>query len=314
MSRSAPEHVHFDDQVVIVTGSGRGLGREYALEFARRGAAVVVNDLGTGVEGAGSDGSVADSVVDEIVASGGTAVASHDSVATREGAAGIVGAAIQRFGRIDAVVNNAGIFQFAPFEDLTADEWDRMLRVHLDGAFHVSQAAYREMRRGGGGRFVFIASSAGLFGQPELAHYAAAKGGTLGLANVIAIEGAPHGIRANTVLPFGESRMAHSMIGPDRDAARGLLDAIRPELVAPLVVYLASRSCTATHQAFSAFGRRYARVFVGLADGWCGDAAAPSADDIARHFADIVASEPYTIPDSIFDEVSAALGRLQIEG
>jgi hypothetical protein len=186
-----------------------------------------------------------------------------------------------------------------------------MLRVHLDGAFHVSQAAFREMRSRGGGRFVFIASSAGLFGQPELAHYAAAKGGTLGLANVIAIEGASHGILANTVLPFGESRMAHSMIGPDLEAARGLLDTIRPELVAPLVVYLASRSCTTTHQAFSAFGRRYARVFVGLADGWCGDAAGASADDVAQNFTAIAAPEPYTIPDSIYDEVGAVLGRLQ---
>ena len=195
--------IDFEDQAVVVTGAGRGLGRLYALDLARRGAAVVVNDLGGTMGGDGADGTVADAVVDEIRQAGGTAVASHDSVDTAEGGSAIVGTALAEFGRLDAVVSNAGIFHTAPFDELTAREWRRMLRVHLDGAFHLAQPAYRAMKAQGYGRFVFIASSAGLFGQPHSAHYAAAKALTVGLAYVIAIEGAEHGILANSFLPFG---------------------------------------------------------------------------------------------------------------
>jgi NAD(P)-dependent dehydrogenase (short-subunit alcohol dehydrogenase family) len=212
------------------------------------------------------------------------------------------------------VVSNAGIFHTRPFGELTGDEWDRMLRVHLDGAFHVSQAAYRVMQVQGFGRFVFVASSAGLFGQPNSAHYAAAKAGTLGLANVIAIEGAEHGILANTVLPFGESRMALETLGADAGEVRGFLDAIRPELVVPMVVYLASQACTGTHQVFSAGAGRFARVFVGLAEGWAAEpGASPTAEDIADHLDKIAAPDPYTIPTSIYDEVAQLIDRMHIE-
>ena len=178
--------------------------------------------------------------------------------------------AIDRFGRLDAVVSNAGIFQTVPFEDLTPTDWRRMLQVHLDGGFHVSQPAFRVMKSQGYGRFVFIASSAGLFGQPNRAHYAAAKAGMLGLANVIAIEGAEHGILANSVLPFGYSRMVAETVG-DADQSSpspAFLKAIEPELVVPLVVFLASRTCGLTHHNFSACAGRFARVFVGLGEGW----------------------------------------------
>jgi NAD(P)-dependent dehydrogenase (short-subunit alcohol dehydrogenase family) len=305
--------IDFAGQVAIVTGAGRGLGRLYALDLARRGASVVVNDLGSSMDGDGRDTSVADAVVREIETAGGSAVASHDSVATAEGAGAIVAAATESFGGVDAVVSNAGIFQTCPFDELSADDWDRMLRVHLDGAFHVSQAAYRLMKAQQGGRFVFIASSAGLFGQPNSGHYAAAKAGILGLANVVAIEGAEHGIRANTVLPFGESRMATETIGDDVDAVRGFLDAIGPELVVPIVVYLASRSCTLTHEVFSACAGRFARVFVGLADGWVAErGTSPAAEDIAAHLDEIREPEPYAIPTSIIDEVAQIVDRLQI--
>lgn len=305
-----PTPIDFTGQAVIVTGAGRGLGRLYALELARRGASVVVNDLGTSMGGEGVDTTVADDVVREIEALGGRAVVSHHSVADGVGAAAIVGAATDAFGRLDAVVSNAGIFQTRPFDDLSDSDWDRMLRVHLDGAFHVSQAAYRVMKDQGGGRFVFIASSAGLFGQPNSAHYAAAKAGTLGLANAVAIEGAEHGILANTVLPFGLSRMVTETVGDDLDAVRDLVEMIRPELVVPIVVYLASRACTGTHQIFSAGGGRFARVFVGLARGWRAAADVdPTADDVAAHLDDIAATEPYIVPSSIFDEVAEILVR-----
>ena len=308
--------IDFAEQVVIVTGAGRGLGRLYALDFGRRGASVVVNDLGGTMAGQGEDRRVADDVVDEIRAAGGNAVASYDSVEQPDGGEAIVQRALDEFGRIDAVVSNAGIFQTAPFEALTVEDWRRMVRVHLDGAFHVSQPAYRHMKDNGDGRFVFIASSAGLFGQPNSAHYAAAKAGTLGLANVIAIEGAEHGILANCVLPFGYSRMVFETVG-ERDEIEpdpGFLHAIEPDLVVPIVVYLASRACRLTHHNFSACAGHFARVFVGHAEGWSAEpGSSPTADDIAEHLAQVTAADPYTIPTSIFDEVFKVCAQLGIE-
>jgi len=305
--------VDFSDQVVVVTGAGRGLGRLYALDLAARGASVVVNDLGGTMGGDGADASVADQVVTEIERAGGRAVASHDSVDSRAGAEAVVGTAVDHFGRLDALVSNAGIFHTVPFDELEPADWDRMLRVHLDGAFHVSQAAYRVMKDQTYGRIVYIASSAGLFGQPNSAHYAAAKAGTLGLANVVAIEGAQHGILANCVLPFGYSRMVSETVG-DRDELEpepGFLHAIEPELVVPIVVFLASRSCQLSHQSYSACAGRFARVFVGLAEGWiAAPGRATTADDILANLAAIASPEPHTIPASIFDEVTQVCERL----
>ena len=299
--------IEFNDQVAIVTGAGRGLGRLYALDLARRGASVVVNDIGSSMHGEGADAGVADAVVREIREAGGRAIASHDSVATVEGGARIVQSAVDEFGRLDVVVSNAGTFHTAEFEDVTPDEWERMVNVHLHGAFYLSQPAYRVMKAQGHGRFVFISSSAGLFGQPNSAHYAAAKSGVVGLSNVIAIEGQPHGISANCVLPFGYSRMVTETVG-DRDKFEGelpFLDAIEPELVVPIVVFLASRDCEVTHHYFSACAGRFSRVFVGQARGWVAVRGAnPSADDIAAHWAEVTSQEPYSVPDSIFDEVA----------
>jgi len=309
--------IDFKGQCVIVTGAGRGLGRLYAIEFARRGAQVVVNDLGGSVEGAGADPSVADRVVAEIQAEGGFAVASHDSVETPDGGEAIVACAVDHFGRLDAVVSNAGIFRTPSFEELSPEEWRQMLRVHLDGAFHLSQPAFRVMKSQGYGRFVFITSSAGLFGQPNSAHYAAAKAGTVGLANVIAIEGEPHGILANTVLPFGYSRMVTSTLGEEeaqalREASE-FMRAIDPELVVPMVIFLASRSCDFTHRNYSACAGRFARVFIGLGEGWIAGAGSnPTADDIETHLAQVSATEPFIVPASIFDEVADTCGRLGI--
>lgn len=307
--------IEFDEQAVIVTGAGRGLGRLYALDLARRGAAVVVNDLGTSTAGDGEDMRVADDVVREIRDAGGLAVASYDSVADPDGGVAIVQRALDAFGRLDAVVSNAGIFQTVPFDELTVGDWRRMLQVHLDGAFNLGRPAYRHMKHRGYGRFVFITSSAGLFGQPDSAHYAAAKAGILGLANVIAIEGAAHGILANCVLPFGYSRMVFETVG-DRDDIEpdpGFLHAIDPELVVPIVVYLASHSCRITHHNVSACAGRFARVFVGLGEGWLASpSGSPTAEDIGDHLGQVIAPEPYTIPTSIFDEVSSLCDRLDL--
>lgn len=189
-----------------------------------------------------------------------------------------------------------------------------MLSVHLDGAFYLSQPAYRVMKSQGYGRFVFISSSGGMFGQPLEAHYAAAKAGLVGLANVIAIEGQQHGILANTVLPFGLSRMATDTVGDPKAVQEiGFLKVIQPELVVPIVIYLASRACDLTHHNYSACAGRFARVFVGLGEGWLAvPGTNPSADDIAAHLSEVTATEPFTVPGSIFDEVFGVCERLGI--
>ncbi len=309
--------INFTDQVVVVTGAGRGLGRLYALDMASRGAAVIVNDIGGAMSGEGKDPSVADAVVAEIEVTGGRAVANHESVDTPEGGQAIVDHAVDAFGRLDAVVSNAGIFQTLPFEELTVDDWRRMLQVHLDGAFFLTQPAYRVMKTQGYGRLVMIASSAGLFGQPLAAHYAAAKAGIFGLTNVIAVEGAPHGILANAVLPFGQTRMVWETIGrepPPDGESEGFTGAIRPELVVAIVTYLASRACTFSHRNYSAGGGRFARVFAGLGPGWlASNENLPTADDIDAHIDEVSATEPFTVPMSIVDEVIDICNRIGIQ-
>lgn len=297
--------IDFTGQVAVVTGAGRGLGRLYALDLARRGASVVVNDLGGSTRGEGVDSRVADEVVDEIKRIGGTAIASYDSVDSPRGGRAIVDAAVGAFGRLDTVISNAGIFGSVPFEDLSFADWTRMLRVHLDGGFFLSQPAYRVMKNNGGGRFVFISSSAGIFGQPMEAHYAAAKAGLVGLTNVIAIEGEAHGILANSVMPTGFSRMVTETVGDEKFLAEsGFMRAIRPELVVPLVTFLASRACTFSHRNYSAAAGRYARVFVGLSEGWLADAESePTAEDIEAHLEQMSATDKFFVPTSIVDEV-----------
>jgi len=307
--------IDFKDQVVIVTGAGRGLGRLFALELARRGASVVVNDVGSTMGGSGSDSSIADRVVKEIVSSGGKAIASQESVATPEGGEAIVSTAVDTFGRLDAVVSNAGIFHTAAFDELKVDDWRRMLNVHLDGAFYVSQPAFRVMKAQGYGRFVFITSSAGVFGISDYAHYAAAKTGIVGLTNVIAIEGAAYGILANSVLPWGFTRMVAGSIGLDETIGVDsehladhplppLFKAMDPELAVPIVVFLASRACNLTHHNYSACAGHYARVFIGHGEGWHAEPnQKPTAEDIEAHLSEVSATQPFTIPTSVVDEM-----------
>lgn len=306
--------IDFTDQAVVVTGAGRGLGRLYALDLAKRGASVVVNDLGGSMGGEGADTTVADEVVDEITQGGGKAVASHDSVDSPEGGEAIVQAAIEHFGRLDAVVSNAGIFNSIAFEEMTPDQWRQMLKVHLDGGFHLSQPAFKIMKKQGSGRFVFISSSGGMFGQHLEAHYGAAKAGLVGLSNVIALEGAEYGILSNTVLPFGFSRMVTETVDAKTLDETGLKDLIAPEKVVPMVTYLASRACESTHQNYSALAGRYGRVFIGLGDGWLAEKdVTATADDIAEHFAQVSDTGSYSIPDNIYEELFSVMGRLGID-
>ena len=308
--------IDFKDQVVIVTGAGRGLGRLFALEVARLGGSVVVNDPGGSMGGEGSDADVADSVVKEIERAGGVAIASHESVATPEGGEAIVDTALERFGKLDAVVSNAGILNMAAFDELKPADWRRMLNVHLDGAFYVSQPAFKAMKAQGYGRLVFMSSSAGVFGQDQVAHYAAAKSGIVGLSNVIALEGGPHGILSNTVLPFAFSRMFYDMMGGEEAASQlPLARQITAELVVPIVVFLASRACKITHHNYSAGAGRYARAFTGLSEGWLAPTeSTPTADDIEARLSSISNTERFSVPQSIYEEIAefsarrAALG------
>jgi NAD(P)-dependent dehydrogenase (short-subunit alcohol dehydrogenase family) len=300
--------LRFDGQVGIVTGGGRGLGRLYAMELARRGASVLVNDLGGSSQGDGCDVSVANQVVAEIDAAGGVAAASSESVATPEGGQAIVDSALDKFGRVDIVINNAGIIKFTPFDEVTPEEWRKTLNVHLDGSFHVSQAAFRVMKKQGYGRFVFISSTFGAFGQMGTSSYATAKAGLLGLSNVVALEGAAHGIRSNAVLPVGFSRMVTDQEsgGPIPPGRQAYYDAIRPELITPLVIYLASRECALTHRAIAACAGRYSRVFAGYGDGWLSEAGStPSAEDMAEQVARLDSTDGFFVPESSVDETIA---------
>jgi NAD(P)-dependent dehydrogenase (short-subunit alcohol dehydrogenase family) len=304
--------ISFDGQVAIVTGSGRGLGRAHARELARRGAAVVVNDIG----GEGEQAPDADRVVAEIEAESGRAVASGDSVATVQGGQAIVQTALERFGRLDVVIHNAGSFDFGNFEDLTPEQIDNVLAVHLLGAFWVCQPAFKRMMEQGYGRIVLTSSSSGAFGMGGLANYAAAKMALIGLAKSIASEGAEFGILANCILPY-----ANAPRGPAAHASRGaavfadhdlLRQRMEPESVSPLVVYLASRACAVTGESFSALAGRFARVFVGLTEGWMADDPyAVNVEQVDERFDEMFASEGFWIPGALREEqqsVAAIVG------
>jgi NAD(P)-dependent dehydrogenase (short-subunit alcohol dehydrogenase family) len=311
--------ISFEDRAVIVTGAGGGLGRGYALELARRGAQVLVNDLGGALDGSGGSSKPADRVVEEIQAIGGIAAASYDSVASPAGGRRIVENCLDAFGRLDAVINNAGNLRYAPFDELGDEDVEAVVGTHLLGAFHVSRPAFRAMKQDGGGRFVFTSSGAGLFGNARQAHYSAAKAGLLGLMNAVAIEGEPYGIRANCVLPVAHTRMAEgtdtSQIRP-RDAARmagfeKLGDTLAADFVTPFVVFLASDECAVTQQAFSAAWGRYARVFVAATPGWYGPRDAPAApEDVRDHLPEIEDRSRYFVPSSVFDEAGYVIENL----
>ncbi|MFJ3845894.1 SDR family NAD(P)-dependent oxidoreductase [Streptomyces albidoflavus] len=298
--------IPFGGRVAIVTGAGGGLGRAHALDLAARGARVVVNDLGGDISGSGGGTSMADQVVREIVAAGGEAVANYDSVATPEGGRAIVQRAVDAFGTVDILVNNAGNIRNAPFTELTSEAIEALLAVHVKGGFYVTRPAFAVMREKGYGRIVFTASAAGVFGSPEQANYAAAKSAVVGLANVVALEGAPHGIKVNTILPVSESRMIADM-NPETLAGVPRTPAHRePEMITAMVSYLASEANPYTHEMFSIARGRYARVFVGVAEGHQVPYEAPvaTADDVAAHIDRIRDQEGYHVPGSMVEEFS----------
>ncbi len=295
--------ISLKDRVAIVTGSGAGLGRAYVLDLAARGAAVVVNDFAR---------ERADEVVSEIEAVGGTAVASYDSVADPAGARAIVQTALDRFGTVHVLVNNAGSMRNGWFEDQTKDDLEAVLAVHIGGCFYVTQAAWPVLRENGYGRVVMVSSSGGLWAMQGMANYSAAKGGVYGLGRALAFEGKEHGIFVNMLLPGAATTIATASPVPEymRHFRPELHEVIAPrrevEGVVPMATYLSSEACTVTGETFSAVAGRFARVIVAVTDGWfVDDYTQVRAEDVAEHFDEISDASTYHVPFSLYDEYEA---------
>jgi len=254
--------LRFDGRVAVVTGGGRGLGRSYAMLLASQGAKVVVNDPGSDLTGDGTDAGPADDVVREIVAAGGQAVASTDSVSTPAGGKAIIDAALDTYGRIDILVHNAGIVRGASLKEMSYEDFDAVLDVHLRGAFHVVRPVFPMMCDAGYGRIVLTSSIGGLYGNHNVTNYAAAKAGMIGLSNVVALEGAADGVTCNMIVPAAVTRMA---AGIDTSA----YPPMGPDLVAPVVGWLAHESCSVTGEMFIALAGRVARAVIAESPGVC---------------------------------------------
>jgi NAD(P)-dependent dehydrogenase (short-subunit alcohol dehydrogenase family)/acyl dehydratase len=282
---SAPHGIRLDGRVAVVTGAANGLGRAHALELARRGALVVVNDVGASLDGSGAGDGRAQAVVDEIRAAGGEAVADTHSVLD---GGDVVATAITAFGDLNILVNNAGILRDAAFHKMDQQTFDAVLDVHLRGTAAVTMAAFRHMRERGYGRIVMTTSSAGLLGNFGQANYGAAKAGLYGLTRVLAVEGASRGIRTNAVMPIAATRMSEGGMTPQ------MREALSPALVAPVVAYLASEECELNGEVLNAAGGSVSRFFLGLTPGW--GASTLTAEDVAEHLTEITREDGYTVP------------------
>jgi NAD(P)-dependent dehydrogenase (short-subunit alcohol dehydrogenase family) len=273
---SGSGQIRFDGRVAIVSGGGRGLGRAYALELATRGATVVVNDPGGALDGSGSSGTAED-VVGQIKGVGGVASASTLPVGGPDAAEALLAETLEAYGRCDILINSAGILRDRSVAKMTAGEFEAVLDVHLRGPFYLSQAAFRQMKVQGYGRILLTASSAGVFGNFGQANYSAAKLGSVGLMQVLAIEGAKYGIMANAVTPLAVTRMSTTGL------IDGMPERMTPELVAPIALYLVSEDSTITHRVFSAGGGHFAEVVIGVTPGW--SAAAPvTVEQVQENF------------------------------
>jgi NAD(P)-dependent dehydrogenase (short-subunit alcohol dehydrogenase family) len=252
--------LRFDDRVAVITGGGRGLGRAYALLLAARGARIVVNDLGAAMKGDGIDAGPAEEVVQEIRAAGGEAIASTDSVATPEGGQAIIQKAIDTFGRVDIVIHSAGNVRRSPLKDMSYEDFELVLDVHLRGAFHVVRPALPLMAAAGYGRIVLTASINGLYGKSDNGNYATAKAGLIGLSQTIGIEGEADNIRSNVIVPAAVTRMSE---GIDTSA----FPPMEPEMVAPAVAWLAHEDCSVSGETLVAMGGRIARAYLAESPG-----------------------------------------------
>ncbi len=288
----------FQDRVAIITGAGGGLGRQHALLLASRGAQIVVNDLGGSVSGEGGSEGPAHATAQEINDLGGVAVPDTNSVATPAGGAAIVQTALDAFGRVDIVVNNAGILRDKAFHNMTPELIDPVLDVHLRGAFNVTRPAWVKMREQSYGRVLNTASNAGILGNFGQANYGAAKMGLVGLTRVLAQEGAKYNIKANAIAPVAGTRMTEELLGP-------LAEKLDPALVSPIAAWLVHEDCPVTGEVYSAAGGRIARFFIGLTPGYYNPEL--TLEDVRDHFDEVRAEEGYIVPNGIADEFAQLL-------
>jgi NAD(P)-dependent dehydrogenase (short-subunit alcohol dehydrogenase family) len=294
--------IDFTGRVAIVTGAGAGLGRCHALEFAKRGAKVVINDLGGARDGVGSSDAAANKVVEEIKALGGEAVPNYDNVATVEGGKGIVQTAIDAFGKVDILVNNAGILRDCTFHKMEEENWDAVVGVHLKGAYCVTKPAFINMRENGYGRIVMTTSGAGLFGNFGQSNYASAKAGIAGLTNVLKLEGAKYNIKTNVLIPVAASRLTEDVLPPD------LFAKLKPDFVTPLILYMCSEQCEDTGMMINAALGYYSRsaIMTGpgaiLSDG----VEIPTPEKIMENWEKITSLEN----PKYFDQLMAMFGEL----
>ncbi|MCV7402694.1 SDR family oxidoreductase [Mycobacterium fragae] len=268
------------DRVIVVTGAGGGLGREYALTLAREGASVVVNDLGGARDGTGAGHSMADQVVNEIKDAGGRAVANYDSVAEAEGAENIIKTALDEFGKVDGVVSNAGILRDGTFHKMSFENWDAVLKVHLYGGYNVVRAAWPHFREQSFGRVVVATSTSGLFGNFGQANYGAAKLGLVGMINTLAQEGAKYNIKTNALAPIAATRMTEDILPPE------VLKNLTPDFVAPVVAYLCTEEVPDTGSVFIVGGGKVQRTALFQNEGVT-FSKPPSVDEVAAHWAEI---------------------------
>jgi NAD(P)-dependent dehydrogenase (short-subunit alcohol dehydrogenase family) len=281
--------LRFDRRVAVITGAGRGLGRAYALLLASKGAKVVVNDSGSGLHGQGVDMGPAEEVVREIKAAGGEAIACTESVATPEGGRAIINTALDRYGRIDTLIHNAGIVRHASMREMTQEDLDTVLDVHLRGAFHVVRPAFPVMGDAGYGRIVLTSSVGGIYGNHKVANYGMAKAGMVGLSNVVALEGAAAGVKCNVIVPGAVTRMAEGINTANFPAT------MRPEVVAPVVAWLAHESCSITGEMLVSMAGRVARLFFAESPGVYRDTW--TMEQVGEHMDEIRnASSPLIFP------------------
>ena len=291
----------YDGKVAIITGAGGGLGREHALLLASRGAQVVINDLGGSVSGEGGDAGPAQTVAEEINGLGGVAVADGNSVSTPEGGEAIVKTALDNFGRVDILINNAGILRDKTFHNMTPDLLNPVLEVHLKGAFYVTRPAWIKMREQSYGRVVNTSSNSGILGNFGQANYGAAKMGLVGFTRVLAAEGAKYNIKANAIAPVAKTRMTEDLLG-------GVGDKLDPKLVSPIVAWLAHEDCPVSGEIYSAAGGRIARMFIGLTQGYYNPTL--SLEDVRDHFEEIRSEDGYIVPSGPGDELALLLKQL----
>ncbi|MET3612489.1 NAD(P)-dependent dehydrogenase (short-subunit alcohol dehydrogenase family) [Rhizobium aquaticum] len=298
----------FDGDVVAITGAGGGIGRAYALEFGRRGARVVVNDLGAARGGGGASEKPARETVALIQEAGGQAVAHFGDISTRAGASGLIDMAISTYGRIDALVNNAGIAADIPLLDASEADFDRFWRINVMGSVLTIQAAWQHFQAQGRGHIVNTTSSAALYGMSGQAPYASAKGGIIGLTKALAVEGAPLGIMVNAVSPGAFTRQHEDVITDEAFRAYSA-KTMRTDLVAPVVAVIAHRSCTTTGQIFQSFSGRYARVVIGEPAGYLSDE--PSAESILEHWDDLLDTNGILMPGNVMEVAPVLLAAAQ---